>query len=122
MYTLGPGNAFPLYLFNGSNRSGGYYPYGASLSMLLATCLAPPSAVANASGQGLVFELKRPAQPGTPWTESILHDLSGSGRWGPDTPLLLKNPVLYGTTLRGGNQGCQCAGGVGCGTVFQVVP
>jgi hypothetical protein len=30
--------------------------------------------------------------------------------------------ALYGTTLRGGNQGCQIDGGVGCGTVFQVAP
>jgi len=34
--------------------------------------------------------------------------------------LTLVGTTLFGTTLRGGNQGCQIDGGVGCGTVFSV--
>jgi uncharacterized repeat protein (TIGR03803 family) len=73
---------------------------------------------------GVVFELQRPTQPGGSWTESILYDFAGSPDPElPDATLLLSpDGALYGTSWRGGSQGCQYYGSVGCGTVFRVVP
>ena len=118
-YVLSPGTAFPLYSFGGSS---GYLPYGGVIleaGNLFGTTIGG----GDQSGQGVVYELNRPAQAGSPWSETVLHEFTGSPDGeGPDAPLLLKDGVLYGTTLRGGNQGCQYAGSVGCGTVFQIEP
>jgi hypothetical protein len=123
VFTLVPGTAFPVHLFNGGNRTGGYLPYGGVIPDTAGDLFGTTIGGGNQSGQGVVFELKRPAKAGSAWTETVLHEFSGSPDGeGPDAPLLLRNGVLYGTTLRGGNQGCQIEGSVGCGTVFAVVP
>lgn len=123
VFALVPGTALPIYLFNGSSRNGGYLPYGGVIPDTAGNLYGTTIGGGNQSGQGVVFKLKRPAQAGSPWTETVLHEFTGSPDGdGPDAPLLLRNGVLYGTTLRGGNQGCQVEGSVGCGTVFAVVP
>jgi hypothetical protein len=75
---------------------------------------------------GVTFELQPPAQRGGAWTNTILHNFTGSANGDGELPnvnlLLGADGNLYGTTWRGGSQGCQYYGSVGCGTVFQVVP
>ena len=122
VFELIPGTAIPIHLFTGG--SDGTYPYGGvildGVGNLYGTCIG-----GGQSSRGIVYKLTRPARTGQAWVETILHDFTGSPDGdSPDAPLFLGyNGVLYGTTLRGGNQGCQLSGGeIGCGTVFNIVP
>jgi uncharacterized repeat protein (TIGR03803 family) len=71
------------------------------------------------SGVGVVFRLV-PQNGG--WTETVLHDFStGASGFAPYGGLVIgKGGALYGTTLSGGNTGCN--NGNGCGVVFKVTP
>jgi uncharacterized repeat protein (TIGR03803 family) len=70
-------------------------------------------------GCGVVFQLS-PRADGT-WRETVLHTFEGTDGWGPTAPLLLDSAGnLYGTTENGGN--LSCAGGTGCGVVFELSP
>jgi uncharacterized repeat protein (TIGR03803 family) len=71
------------------------------------------------NGHGVVYALS-PQNGG--WSESVLYSFAGgSDGAAPAAGLLMgKDNALYGTTLAGGNTGC--AGGAGCGTVFEVNP
>jgi hypothetical protein len=52
-------------------------------------------------GVGTAFQLTPPASPGAHWTRTILAQLGvGDGR-GPNSPLILRNGNLYGTTSSG---------------------
>jgi uncharacterized repeat protein (TIGR03803 family) len=78
----------------------------------------------GASGMGIVFELERPTDPGSQWTESTLYSFQGGTRDGA-TPVagvvLDKSGNLYGTTNEGGvTYALTCS--QGCGTVFQLMP
>ncbi len=61
---------------------------------------------------GTAFELFAPAQPGGPWTETVLYTFCSTGGWNctdgdqPEANLLL-DPIgnLYGTTWAGGSNG-----------------
>jgi hypothetical protein len=101
--------------------SNGYLPYGGVI--LDQAGNLDGTTIGGGLASGVVFQLRRPS-PGGSWTEAILHDFAGSPDGdAPDAPLLLNRGTLYGTTLRGGNRGCQVyPGDVGCGTVFRVVP
>jgi uncharacterized repeat protein (TIGR03803 family) len=67
------------------------------------------------SASGTVFELRPPATPDGAWTETVLYDLSSSGDGKiPDSPLIVRKGVIYGTTAAG--SGSKSAGG----TVFQL--
>jgi len=69
------------------------------------------------SGFGVAFKLTPPAQPGDPWTESVLHYFTtGTGDgFAPEGPLIFdKAGNLYGTTAGGGAKGW--------GTVFELIP
>jgi len=69
------------------------------------------------SGFGVAFKLAPPAQPGDPWTESVLHNFTtGTGDgFAPEGPLIFdKAGNLYGTTAGGGTNGW--------GTVFELTP
>src|ERR1035438_880625 len=70
-------------------------------------------------GCGTVFELMPNGNGG--WKESILYTFSGTsdGVWPYSGVIFDKNGNLYGTTLYGGSSGC---GGLGCGTVFELMP
>jgi uncharacterized repeat protein (TIGR03803 family) len=60
---------------------------------------------------GTVFELQKPAAPGSPWTEVILHEFGGDA--GPSGTLVMdRDGVLYGTTTAGGPNGA--------GTVYRI--
>jgi len=122
VFELIPGTSLPIYMFGGSND--GKAPYGGVIldaaGNLYGTCLG-----GGQPGHGIVYRLQRPARTGQPWVETILYQFTGSPDGdGPDAPLYLgAKGILYGTTLRGGNHGCQLSGGeIGCGTVFSVVP
>ncbi len=68
--------------------------------------------------QGSVFKLTPPSVQGNPWSETTLHAFTGGSDGGtPLDGLLLRDGVLYGTTLEGGpNPDCNC------GVVFAVKP
>jgi len=73
-------------------------------------------------GDGAIFELQ-PTQGGGSLTETTLYNFAGSPDGNlPNVPVLGSDGALYGTTWRGGTQGCQYYGSVGCGTLFRVVP
>jgi uncharacterized repeat protein (TIGR03803 family) len=65
-------------------------------------------------GCGTVFQIT------TTGSESVLHRFSGTDDGAaPLADLIGVNGTLYGTTSRGGNNGCR---GEGCGTVFELTP
>lgn len=71
-------------------------------------------------GDGTVYKLTAPG-----YTQTTLHSFAGgTDGWNPQGPMRLgPHGELFGTTQIGGNQGCQLGfGGIGCGTVFQIVP
>jgi uncharacterized repeat protein (TIGR03803 family) len=73
---------------------------------------------------GTIFELSPPRQSGGIWTEKVLYSFkSGADGANPYGGLVFdEHGAMYGTTQVGGNQNCQPAGGVGCGTVFKLQP
>lgn len=78
---------------------------------------------------GTVFKLTPPASPGGSWTESLLisfYDYQGhKSDGGIPGRLILKDGVLYGTTVYGsasGYGGCAFYGVIGCGMVFSRTP
>ncbi|HEY6291407.1 MAG TPA: choice-of-anchor tandem repeat GloVer-containing protein [Terriglobia bacterium] len=74
---------------------------------------------------GMAFQLAPPAQPGAPWTETVIHNFSYSAKDGA-VPLgtLIFGPSgnLYGTTAFGGNPCVFNTTAYGCGVVFQLAP
>jgi uncharacterized repeat protein (TIGR03803 family) len=58
-------------------------------------------------GQGVVFQLAPPAQPGGAWTETVLHSFSGGTDGGePQTGLVSDGKGgFFGTASQGGNTG-----------------
>ncbi|MFZ0732388.1 MAG: choice-of-anchor tandem repeat GloVer-containing protein [Candidatus Sulfotelmatobacter sp.] len=63
-------------------------------------------------GCGLIFELKNDSGS---WTETVLHDFTGSDGANPDAPLTMDAAGnLYGTTTSGGTKGL--------GVVFKLAP
>jgi uncharacterized repeat protein (TIGR03803 family) len=78
-------------------------------------------------GCGIVYELSPPAQPGDPWTRTIIYTFQGGyDGYRPGEVTFGPNGSLYGTTQFGGVAGVHCQGGsrdfVGCGTVFELTP
>jgi uncharacterized repeat protein (TIGR03803 family) len=75
----------------------------------------------NGSGSGydstgVVYELTPPEEPGSPWTETVLHKFSGGTDGGNPTNGVIADGEgkLYGTTRLGGK--------FGYGTVFRLSP
>lgn len=77
-------------------------------------------------GCGTVFELTPPATPAGPWTETVLHQLTGQNGDGynPEAGLVIgPGGALYGSTESGGiSSACSADFRSGCGTVFQLSP
>ena len=65
--------------------------------------------------RGVAYMLTPPAIAGAPWTETILHvfGAAGDGRFSNEGLVSNGKGLLFGTTS---------AGGLGCGTVFQLQP
>jgi hypothetical protein len=86
----------------------------------------------GAGGQGVVFELTKPATPTSGlWTEVLLHSFAGGTHDGadPSSELTLFDDDIYGTTSAGGHPGnppCKGLGPnfneAGCGVVFELTP
>jgi hypothetical protein len=76
------------------------------------------------SGNGTVFSLTPPAQPGSGWVYAVLHTFDSSH--GGNTPIggvtLDCLGVLLGTTAAGGNRGSPCEDPNGCGVAFRLRP
>ena len=79
-------------------------------------------------GCGTVFELSPPAQPGGPWTHTVLYAFQGSyDGQRPGEVAFGPNGLLYGITSDGGTPAFPCKPQYprikyGCGTVFQLTP
>jgi hypothetical protein len=74
---------------------------------------------------GTVFRLGPPKHSGRQWTEKVLHSFAGGPDGAnPNGGLVLNGTgEIYGTTVTGGNQECKYTDyGVGCGTVFELMP
>ena len=71
-----------------------------------------------------MFKVSPPKSKGGKWTERVLHAFAGGTDGAiPNGGLVLdSNGAVYGTTLTGGNRGCQNSYGIGCGTAFKVTP
>src|SRR5579872_889596 len=67
---------------------------------------------------GVIFALSPPSSPGGQWHYGIPHRFTGGADgWSPQSRLTLlpgKNPIIYGTTTRGGT--------TNEGTVYQLIP
>jgi uncharacterized repeat protein (TIGR03803 family) len=99
---------------------GGYLPYG-NLTPGVDGSVYGTTIGGGTSGNGVVFRPVPPGTQGEHWGKSVVHEFHGGADGSAsDGKLTLVGTTLFGTTLRGGNQGCQIDGGVGCGTVFSV--
>ena len=79
----------------------------------------------NCYSCGTVFQLTPPANQGGSWTETVIHNFTGTGGDGnmPVAGLLRGgHGSLWGTTPTGGKIEGECARTLGCGTVFKVLP
>ena len=86
----------------------------------------------GAGGQGVGFELTKPATPTSGlWTEVLLHSFADGTHDGadPSSELTLFDDDIYGTTSAGGHPGnppCKGLGPnfneAGCGVVFELTP
>lgn len=71
-------------------------------------------------GCGVVFSLAPPAAGSGAWSYRVLHRFGGADGIAPAALLLGADGVLYGAANRGGR--LSEAQGLGCGTVFAVMP
>jgi hypothetical protein len=120
-----PGQAWqasPLYEFK--DQSDGEYPltplyidnkgaiYGATASGSLSSC---------PNGCGAIFQIVPPSRLGGAWTENTLYQFTGASDGGtPDTLIMDRNGVIYGTTTYDGTFNGECPSG--CGVVFRLAP
>jgi hypothetical protein len=73
---------------------------------------------------GTVFEVSPPAQPGSPWSEKILHSFAGGNDGAIPSAGVTLDPSgnMFGTTMFGGGQGGNICEFEGCGTVYELKP
>jgi uncharacterized repeat protein (TIGR03803 family) len=110
-----------LYAFTGSSDGGD--PRGGlifdSAGNLNGTTAGGGGIGCGLAGCGTVFRLT-PQSNGS-WTETVLYSFTGPDGAGPQDSLVLDQAGnLYGTTVYGGQTGCQA--NLGCGVVFEVTP
>jgi uncharacterized repeat protein (TIGR03803 family) len=77
------------------------------------------TSIGGAVGVGTVFQLTLAG------VETILHDFAGAPSDGQEPDSSLTHDAagnLYGTAAIGGSGDCPPGLGVGCGTIFKVVP
>jgi uncharacterized repeat protein (TIGR03803 family) len=77
----------------------------------------------GANDWGAVFRLKPPTKKGQGWKETVLYsfDPNNNDIISPEGPVTVgSSGNLYGTTPLGGD--LNCAGGFGCGVVFELSP
>lgn len=106
----------PLYTFTGSLNDGGYPESGVTI--------APDGTLYGNSG--VIYNLRPPASiPGSvfvPWTETLIYTFSYlPDGFGPSGHLAVDSAGnIYGTTEFGGRSNGCGAGGLGCGSVYQL--
>lgn len=84
--------------------------YGATPSGSLSSC---------PNGCGAVFQIVPPATQGGAWTENTLYQFTGGSDGGtPDTMIMDRGGVIYGTTNYAGVVNGECPSG--CGVVFRL--
>ncbi len=104
-------------IFRFQSEADGAYPYG-GVTPRADGALYGTAISGGASDNGLIYRL---THDGGGWSEAVLYNFAaGTDGSAPAAPVTLVGNVLFGTTLRGGNQGCQIDDGVGCGTVFEL--
>ena len=111
-----------LHDFTGGGE--GYYVLGGLTPDEAGNVYGTTAGGGNQSGDGIVFKLAPTGQDGT-WTETVLHDFSGSPDGNEPTGDLVfgKGGLLYGTTLMGGTlKKCGIYASPGCGAVFRIAP
>jgi hypothetical protein len=115
-----------LWRFKGNKD--GALPYGAPIveanGALIGTTLGGGGMNAGICGGfrcGSVFRLNPPATANGKWTEDILYAFTGGADGAAPQTTLIQDAAgaLYGTTLYGGNTGCNVSG---CGVVFALRP
>jgi uncharacterized repeat protein (TIGR03803 family) len=94
-----------LYNFTGGADGGGpsqpLVPAPNIQSVNLTLSLYGTTTAGGANGLGTVFELAAPEAVGGNWTENVLYSFqSGDGEI-PDSPLIVNNGLIYGTTATG---------------------
>jgi hypothetical protein len=119
-----------LYSFQGGTD--GQWPLGKvvfdAAGNLYGVTQAGGSATCTSYGLcGTVYQLAPPAQPGDPWTETVLHVFQGHTTGDASDPLgglvMDANGNLYGATGGGGTGNCEILGTFpGCGAVYEVSP
>ncbi|QGM44921.1 choice-of-anchor tandem repeat GloVer-containing protein [Methylocystis heyeri] len=107
-----------LHAFGGSD---GASPYAGLILNGASGALYGTTSSGGAHNLGVVYSLTPPVPPSTQWLETVLYSFAG-GQDGanPYAPLTLLGGSLYGATTAGGGTGC--AGGLGCGALFQLSP
>jgi uncharacterized repeat protein (TIGR03803 family) len=79
--------------------------------------------IGGANDWGAVYRMKPPTKKRGAWTETVLYsfDLNNNDIISPEGPVTVDSSgTLYGTTPTGGD--LNCAGGFGCGVVFELSP
>jgi len=112
-----------LHDFTGQNGDG-MYPFGCPVRGASGT-LYGTTQEGGTTGLGTVYALEPPAAPGGAWTETVLYNfMGGSDGSYPFTSVVIgKTGALYGTTAVGGDGGSPVGCfGLGCGTVYGLVP
>ena len=112
-----------LYSFGAVGSGDGYAPLaGVTLKSAAATVLYGTTQGGGANGDGSVFQLtyvKKTKTVPAHWTETILHNFSGSDGSEPKGSLLLSGGNLYGYAGGGANEHTDCWQ---CGVVFELQP
>jgi len=115
VFKIAPGGGQSvLHVFEGKNQGDGSLPYGALILDKDGNLYGTTVGGGGNSSLGTVFKL---APDGT---ETILHAFTGSNSGdgsAPSAGLVRHGSNLYGTTVAGGNTGCNSQG---CGTVYKV--
>jgi uncharacterized repeat protein (TIGR03803 family) len=109
-----------LYTFGSTvTSSNGYNPFG--LVVAKGGVLYGTTAVGGSASSGTVYSLT-PNNTGSPWSETIIHNFTGSpdGNYPLSGVILGPSGVLYGATAGGGLSDTSCGAYPGCGTVFQL--
>lgn len=118
VFEIAPGGGQSvLHVFEGKNQGDGSLPYDALILDKDGNLYGTTVGGGGNSSLGTVFKL---APDGT---ETILHAFTGSNHGDGSAPSagLVRNGGgnLYGTTIAGGNSGCNSQG---CGTVYKIAP
>ena len=109
---------------NGGAPTGGLLPDGAG-GYVGTTQYGGAVTCSNVAGPcGTVFHLTPPAQPGSPWQESLLYSFQGppDGEGPVGAVVTDQHGNLYGAAEQGGDGHCGDGEGgrLGCGTVFEL--